>query len=153
MMLNEKINIGIGSDSSASNNRLDMFSEMRLAALIAKGSTNDASSLPASQALEMGTINGAKALGLEEKIGSLEIGKLADMTAVRIGDIETLPCFDPISHLIYACGREHVSHVWVAGDLRYQKINNQAGVFANIEPIELKEIAFLWQSKLNQFKA
>ena len=151
-MLDEVINIGIGSDSSASNNRLDMFTEMRLAALLAKGSTGDASVVPACQALEMATINGAKALGLDDKIGSLEIGKLADLAAIRIADVETLPCFDPISHLVYVCGREHVSHVWVSGDLRYEKPVNQSGVFANIEPLELKEIAFLWQSKLNQFK-
>jgi 5-methylthioadenosine/S-adenosylhomocysteine deaminase len=152
-MLNEAINVGIGTDSAASNNRLDMFTEMRLAALLAKGSTGDASVVPACQALEMATINGAKALGLDDKIGSLEIGKLADLAAIRIADVETLPCFDPISHLVYVCGREHVSHVWVSGDLRYEKPVNQSGVFANIEPLELKEIAFLWQSKLNQFKA
>ena len=152
-MLNETINVGIGTDSAASNNRLDMFTEMRLAALLAKGSTGDASVVPACQALEMATINGARALGLDDKIGSLEIGKLADLAAIRIADVETLPCFDPISHLVYVCGREHVSHVWVSGDLRYEKPVNQSGVFANIEPLELKEIAFLWQSKLNQFKA
>ena len=152
-MLNETINVGIGTDSAASNNRLDMFTEMRLAALLAKGSTGDASVVPACQALEMATINGAKALGLDDKIGSIEIGKLADLAAIRIADVETLPCFDPISHLVYVCGREHVSHVWVSGDLRYEKPINQSGVFANIEPLELKEIAFLWQSKLNQFKA
>ena len=152
-MLNEAINVGIGTDSAASNNRLDMFTEMRLAALLAKGSTGDASVVPACQALEMATINGARALGLDDKIGSLEIGKLADLAAIRIADVETLPCFDPISHLVYVCGREHVSHVWVSGDLRYEKPVNQGGVFANIEPLELKEIAFLWQSKLNQFKA
>lgn len=152
-MLNEAINVGIGTDSAASNNRLDMFTEMRLAALLAKGSTGDASVVPACKALEMATINGAKALGLDDKIGSLEIGKLADLAAIRIADVETLPCFDPTSHLVYVCGREHVSHVWVSGDLRYEKPVNQSGVFANIEPLELKEIAFLWQSKLNQFKA
>lgn len=152
-MLNEAINVGIGTDSAASNNRLDMFTEMRLAALLGKGSTGDASVVPAFQALEMATINGAKALGLDDKIGSLEIGKLADLAAIRIADVETLPCFDPISHLVYVCGREHVSHVWVSGDLRYENPVNQSGVFANIEPLELKEIAFLWQSKLNQFKA
>jgi 5-methylthioadenosine/S-adenosylhomocysteine deaminase len=151
-MLNAEINIGLGSDSTASNNRLDMFSEMRLAALLAKGMTGNASAVPAHQALEMATINGAKALGLDHIIGSLEVGKSADIAAIRIADVETLPCFDPISHLIYVCGREHVSHVWVSGDLRYEQSVNQMGVFANIEPLELKEIAFLWQSKLNQFK-
>ena len=152
-MLNAGINVGLGTDSTASNNRQDMFAEMRMSALLAKATTEDATSIQASQALEMATINGARALGLESKIGSIEIGKLADLTAVRIADVETLPCFDPISHLIYACGREHVSHVWVAGDLRFERAAQQMGLYAHIEPNELKEIALLWQSKLNQHKA
>ena len=149
-LFNAGINVGLGTDGAASNNRQDMFTEMRLAALLSKAVTEDATSIPAGQALEMATINGAKALGLDHLIGSIEVGKLADLTAVRIADVETLPCFDPLSHLIYACGREHVSHVWVAGDLRFERSNQQAGLFANIEPNELKEIALLWQSKLNQ---
>ncbi len=152
-MLNTGINVGLGTDGAASNNRQDMFAEMRLAALLAKARTEDATSIPASQALEMATINGARALGLDHQIGSIEVGKFADLTAVRISDVETLPCFDPLSHLIYACGREHVSHVWVAGDLRFERSNQQVGLYANIEPNELKEIALLWQSKLNQHKA
>jgi 5-methylthioadenosine/S-adenosylhomocysteine deaminase len=130
-----------------------MFAEIRLAALLSKAVTEDAISITAAQALEMGTINGAKALGLDHQIGSIEIGKLADLTAVRIADVETLPSFDPLSHLIYVCGREHVSHVWVAGDLRFERSNQQAGLYANIELNELKEIVLLWQSKLNQHKA
>jgi len=152
-LLNKGINVGLGTDGAASNNRQDMFAEMRIAALLAKARTEDATSIPAAQALEMGTINGARALGLDHQIGSIEVGKFADLTAVRISDVETLPCFDPLSHLIYACGREHVSHVWVAGDLRFERSNQQAGLYANIEPNELKEIALLWQSKLNQHKA
>lgn len=152
-LLNAGINVGLGTDSTASNNRQDMFAEMRMSALLAKATTEDATSVKASQALEVATINGARALGLESKIGSIEIGKLADLTAVRIADVETLPCFDPISHLVYACGREHVSHVWVAGDLRFERSTQQMGLYANIEPNELKEIALLWQSKLNQHKA
>jgi len=96
----------------------------------------------------MATINAARALGLDNKLGSIEQGKMADLAAVRIADPETMPCFDPLSHLVYAAGREHVSHVWVAGELRYQQ-----GVFVNIEAQELKEIASVWQGKLNQFKA
>ena len=130
-----------------------MFAEMRMSALLAKAVNEDATSIPAAQALEMATISGARALGLENQIGSIEVGKLADLTAVRIADVETLPCFDPLYHLIYACGREHVSHVWVAGDLRFERSSQQAGLYANIEPSELKEIALLWQSKLNQHKA
>ncbi len=151
-LLNAGINVGLGTDGAASNNRQDMFAEMRLAALLSKAVTEDAISITAAQALEMATINGAKALGLDHQIGSIEIGKLADLTAVRIADVETLPCFDPLSHIIYVCGREHVSHVWVAGDLRFERSNQQAGLYANIELNELKEIVLLWQSKLTQHK-
>jgi len=147
-LMQQGVNIGLGTDGASSNNRLDMFAEMRLAALLAKGSSGDAAALPASQALEMATINAARALGLDNKLGSIEQGKMADLAAVRIADPETMPCFDPLSHLVYAAGREHISHVWVAGELRYQQ-----GVFANIEAQELKEIASVWQGKLNQFKA
>jgi 5-methylthioadenosine/S-adenosylhomocysteine deaminase len=100
----------------------------------------------------MATLGAAKALGLDDKIGSIEIGKFADLTAVRIADVQTLPCYDPVSHLVYAAGREHVTHTWVAGELRYQKLNGHDGVYANIEPSELKEITTGWQSRLAQFK-
>lgn len=151
-LLEAGVNVGIGTDGAASNNRLDMFAEMRLAALLAKGVSGDAASLPAEQALAMATINAARALGLDDKIGSIELGKQADLTAVRISDIETSPCYDPVSHLVYVAGREHVTHTWVAGDLRYQKLEGQKGVYANIEPTELKEIIALWYTKLKQHK-
>lgn len=147
------INIGLGTDGAASNNRLDMFTEMRLAALLAKGQSGDATTVSAYQALEMATINGAKALGLDDKIGSLEIGKLADLTAVRLNDIETQPCFDPISHLVYVAGREHVSHVWVQGDLKYHRLQASMSVYSNVELGELGDIVSKWQSKLIKFKA
>lgn len=151
-MLNAGVNVGLGTDGAASNNRQDMFTEMRTAALMAKGLSGDVASIPAWQALEMATINGAKALGLEGQIGSIETGKLADLAAVKLSDIETSPCFDPLSHLVYVAGREHVSHVWVEGDLRFERSDMQAGVYANIEPNELKEIVLKWQPKLNQHK-
>jgi len=141
------VNVGFGTDGAASNNRMDIFSEMRLGALLAKGMSEDASVLPAHQALEMATLNAAKALGLDHKIGSIEVGKCADLAAVRLSDLETTPCYDPISHLVYTCGREHVTHTWVAGELRY---NN--GLYANIEPSELKEIIKTWQPKLWKHK-
>ena len=152
-MLAKGINVGIGTDGAASNNRLDMFAEMRTAALLAKGISEDPTAVPAALALEMATLNGARALGLDDKIGSIEVGKVADLTAVALTSPETMPCFDPISHLVYVLGREHVSHVWVAGDLRYQKPEGQSGVYAGIEPSELKEITLLWQARLNQYKA
>ena len=116
-MLQAGINVALGTDGAASNNRLDMFAEMRLAALLAKGSSRQADVLPAHQALAMATINGARALGLEKEIGSLEVGKAADIVAVELSSIETSPCYDTASHLVYAASREHVSHVWVAGNL------------------------------------
>lgn len=147
-LLAKGVNVALGTDGAASNNRLDIFAEMRLAALLAKGVTSDASVLPAHQALAMATIHGAKALGLDHKIGSIEVAKLADLTAVRLDDIATAPYYDPISHLVYCCGREHVTHTWVAGELRYSD-----GIYANIEPNELKEIVNVWQPKLSQLKS
>ena len=146
------INVGLGTDGAASNNRLDMFAEMRLAALLAKGQTGDASVINAHQALTMATINGAKALGLSDKIGSIEIGKLADLTAVRLSELNMQPLFDVASHLVYVAGREQVSHVWVNGDLKYQKPNDAAGVYNNIEPQELKDIVHSWHNKVAAFK-
>lgn len=146
------INVGLGTDSAASNNRLDMFAEMRLAALLAKGFSHDATAISAHQALEMATINGAKALGLDDQLGSIEVGKLADLTAIKLSDINMQPCFDPVSHLVYVAGREQVSHVWVNGDLKYYKPNNNDGIYSHVEPQELVDIVTKWQTKLAEFK-
>lgn len=144
-MLAAGINVGLGTDGAASNNRLDLFAEMRLAALLAKAS-GDAASLPAAQALQMATLNGARALGLEQDIGSIEPGKLADLVALDFSTLEMQPCYDPLSHLVYVAGREQVSHVWVAGELRYEN-----GIHANLDQNELKETAARWQDKLKPF--
>ncbi len=109
------VNVALGTDGAASNNDLDMFSEMRTAALLAKGVAGNASALPAAKALSMATINGARALGLEQETGSLEIGKSADLIAVDLQRVPSQPLYHPISQLVYACGREQVRHVWVAG--------------------------------------
>ena len=101
----------------------------------------------------MATINAAKALGQEAEIGSLERGKCADIVAVNLAAIELQPCFNVISHLVYSAGREHVSHVWIAGELKYQKLQGQAGIYANMEPAELKEISSEWQTQLSQYLA
>lgn len=109
------INLAIGTDGAASNNRLDMFEEMRLAALLAKAVASDAEAMPAHAALRAATLGGAAALGLETRIGSIRPGKAADLAAVRIAGPELSPCYEPVSHLVYAAGRQHVSDVWVAG--------------------------------------
>ena len=114
-LLRQGVRVTFGTDSAASNNRLDLFEEMRLAALLAKGAALDASALPAWQALECATILAADALGLGERIGSIEAGKQADLIAVDLSGLETQPCLDVISQLVYCAGREHVSSVWVAG--------------------------------------
>jgi len=110
------VNVALGTDGAASNNRLDMFAEMRLAALLAKGSSGDATRLPAQTVLRMATQNGADAYGLGARIGSLTAGKLADVIAVDLSQLATQPCYDPVSQLVYAAGREHVTDVWVNGE-------------------------------------
>jgi len=117
-ILSSGISVGLGTDGAASNNRLDLFQEMRLTALLAKVSAQDASCLPHHQALGMATLEGAKALGLDKNIGSLLPGKLADVIAIELDDWHYQPCFDPASHLVYVAGREAVSHVWVGGKAR-----------------------------------
>ena len=114
-LLEAGTNIALGTDGAASNNDLDMFSEMRTAALLGKGVAGDASALPAFQVLRMATLNGARALGIDRRVGSLEVGKAADVTAVDLGGAETQPLYHPMSQLVYATGRDKVSDVWVAG--------------------------------------
>jgi len=111
------VNVGLGTDGAASNNRLDMFAEMRQAALLGKAVAADPTVLPAAQVLRMATLNGARALSLDASIGSLLPGKAADIVAVDFDRPELTPCYDAISHLVYAAGREDVTHVWVAGEL------------------------------------
>ena len=109
------VEVVLGTDGAASNNRLDLLTEARLAALLAKGASGDAAVAPAAAILEASTLGAARALGLAHRIGSIEPGKEADLAAFDLSDIETQPIFDPLSHLVYASGREQVSDVWVAG--------------------------------------
>ena len=114
-LLGAGINVALGTDGAASNNDLDMLGELRTAALLAKGVAQDPSAVPAATALRMATLDGARALGLGEAIGSLEPDKEADMVAVDLSFPETQPVHHPISQLVYAAGRRQVSHVWIAG--------------------------------------
>jgi 5-methylthioadenosine/S-adenosylhomocysteine deaminase len=115
-LLEAGVNVALGTDGAAGNNRLDLWSEMELAALLAKLVAGDATVVPARTALAMATINGARALGLAEQIGSIATGKLADMICVDLADASQQPVLDPVSQLAYSVGREHVSDVWVAGE-------------------------------------
>ena len=109
------INVGLGTDGAASNNDLDMFGEMRTAALLAKGVAGDSSALPAHRVLRMATLNNAKALGLSDRTGSLTVGKEADIIAIDLCHLETQPLYHPVSQIVYACNRNQVTDVWVAG--------------------------------------
>jgi 5-methylthioadenosine/S-adenosylhomocysteine deaminase len=109
------VNVCLGTDGAASNNDLDMLGEMRTAALLAKGVAGRADALSAGQALAMATINGARALGLAEDIGSIEPGKWADLCCVDLERPATWPVYHPVAQLVYAAGRDQVSDVWVAG--------------------------------------
>jgi 5-methylthioadenosine/S-adenosylhomocysteine deaminase len=143
-LLAHGIGIGLGSDSAASNNRLDLLQEMRHTALLAKLGSKDAACLPAHQALRMATLEGARALGMDSKIGSLLPGKAADLFALRLSDWDLQPCYDPISHLVYVAGREQVTHVWVAGKLR---IKDTIPVDSMIPA--LLHSTILWQNALS----
>ena len=109
------VNLAIGTDGCASNNDLDMVGETRTAALLAKAVAEDASALDAFSALRAATLGGARALGFETKVGSIEIGKQADLVCVDLGQLETQPLHHVVSQLIYATGRHQVSDVWIAG--------------------------------------
>jgi len=142
-LLARGINVALGTDGAASNNRLDIFAEMRLAALLAKVAAGDAAALPAAQALAMATIGGARALGLDGEIGSLVAGKHADMIAVDLGTLDATPCYDPISHLVHAIGREAVTDVWVAGR---RVVENRMLTTADEASIVAR--ALTWQERL-----
>jgi 5-methylthioadenosine/S-adenosylhomocysteine deaminase len=109
------VNLAIGTDGCASNNDLDMFGETRTAALLAKGVAIDAKALDAFSALRAATLGGAKAMGFEDKIGSIQVGKQADLVCVDLGQLETQPVHHVVSQLIYATGRHQVGDVWIAG--------------------------------------
>jgi 5-methylthioadenosine/S-adenosylhomocysteine deaminase len=142
-LLDAGVNVGLGTDGAASNNSLDMFEEMRLAALVAKGASGRADALPARTALRMATINGARALGLDHHIGSIEAGKFADLVAVNLASLELSPCYDPVSHLVYAAGRSDVTHVWIAGELLVEDRR-----FMRIDEADLMARARRWQDTI-----
>ncbi len=109
------INVAVGTDGAASNNDLDLLGETRTAALLAKAVAGSATALDAHRALRMATLNGARALGIDEHTGSLEIGKFADLVALDLSGLAQQPVYDPVSQLIYSTSRDAVRHVWVGG--------------------------------------
>lgn len=137
------VNVGIGTDGAASNNRLDSMAEMRLAALLAKGASGDATALPAHQAISAATLGGARALGIDGQTGSILPGKCADLCALRIDDLALAPCYDVASHVVYAMGREHVSDVWIDGRERVTD-----GRLVGLDIADLAQRAQTWRYRI-----
>jgi len=139
------INVALGTDGAASNNDLDMLSEMRTAALLGKGVAGDASAVSAVTVLEMATINGARALGLDAEIGSLRIGKAADVVAIDLSELETQPLFNPLAQIVYAASRHQVSDVWVSGKQLLKKRE-----LTSLDLPVLRQKIKLWQARLQE---
>lgn len=144
-MLKQNLNISLGTDSSASNNRLDMMEEMRLAALLIKGSTKSPESFSANEAIKMATINGAKALGLESIIGSIEKNKKADLVAIDLNSIENQPIYNPLTTLVYSSSRSDVSYVWIDGEIKLKDKK-----LVKIDEKRIIQLAKKWQRKLKK---
>ncbi|VAW84616.1 S-adenosylhomocysteine deaminase; Methylthioadenosine deaminase [hydrothermal vent metagenome] len=142
-LMKANVNVALGTDSAASNNDLCMLSEMRTAALLAKAVAKDAAALPAHSALRMATLNGAKALGLENEIGSLILGKAADMVAINLGELESQPVYDPISQIVYTANRNQVTDVWVAG-----KTLLKNRTLTTMDITEIKDKTIQWKNKI-----
>ncbi|MBW5415473.1 MULTISPECIES: TRZ/ATZ family hydrolase [Pseudomonas] len=137
------VNVAIGTDGAASNNDLDLLGETRTAALLAKAVAGSATALDAHRALRMATLNGARALGLERCLGSLEVGKAADMVAFNMSGLAQQPIYDPVSQLIYASNRDCVKHVWVGGRPLLKD-----GKLTRLDEQELIENARTWGQKI-----
>lgn len=146
-MVESGLNVAIGTDSAASNNDLDMFGEMRTASLLAKGVNELPTALPASTSLKMATYNGAKAMGLADSIGSLEIGKFADIVALEIDQLGSAPTYDPIAQIVYNGHRDQIRGVWVAGR---QLVKD--GKLTTLEEEKLLERVRYWRDKIVGFK-
>lgn len=142
-LLARNVNVALGTDGAASNNDLNMLGEMRTAAFLAKHVTGNPESLPATSALKMATLNGARALGADNQIGSLRIGKAADFAAIQLEEIETQPVYHPISQIVYAASRQQVTDVWVAGK---QLLKNRK--LTTLDEQELLAKARYWGGKI-----
>ncbi len=144
LFLKKRINVALGTDGAASNNNLDIIGELRSAAFIGKTISKSAAAVSAAEVLRMATLNGAKALGLVDKIGSIEIGKAADLIAINLNHFNTRPIYNPISQIVYSANNTQITDVWVAG---VQLLKNQQLVLMDEDQLQAK--ASKWQQRLH----
>ncbi|KZZ46646.1 N-ethylammeline chlorohydrolase [Thalassolituus sp. HI0120] len=147
-LLSNGINVGLGTDGAASNNDLNIQGEMKTAAMLAKAVAEDAAALPAWQALEMATIGSAKSLGIDDQVGSLDVGKWADMQAVNLSQLGQNPLYDPISQLVYTDSSRATEYVWVEGKALLEK--GQLSEASGLDEERLIANAVQWQKKISQ---
>ena len=143
-LLKANINVAIGTDGAASNNNLNMIEEMRFASLLAKVTSKDATAVNGSQAIRMATINGAKALGIDNITGSLEIGKFADLCAINLSELEVSPVYNCGTQIVHSASRNSVTDVWVGGN---QVLKNQK--LTELDESEMCELAESWRQKIH----
>ncbi len=137
------VNAGLGSGSAIPNRPFDLFRTMHIASLLAKGESGNRATLSAWEALELATRRAASALGLDGRVGSLAIGKRADIVAVHVSDLDITPCYDPVSHIVYAAGPRDVTHVWVDG-----KSLIENGQITYVDTHELQTKALFWRNRM-----
>jgi len=142
-LLDKGVNVCLGTDGAASNNDLDLLGEMRTAAMLAKGSSGNASACNARQAIEMATINGARALGMADRIGSIEAGKCADLIAINLASLNTQPLYEPVAQIVYAAASRQVSHVWIDGVAQLRDFE-----LCNLDGDEIIARASSWARKI-----
>ena len=145
-MMRMGINVAMGTDGVASNDKVDILGETRLAAMLGKAVCEDTTQMKVGDMLHAATLAGAKALGWDDRIGSIEKGKDADLIAVDLGNIDALPVFDPASQLLYSAGREDITHVWVDGTIVVKKQQS-----SRLRPLSLEKaqkITKTWQNKI-----
>jgi len=147
-LLDRGINVALGTDGAASNNRLSMLGELQTAALIGKTAQGDPKAVDAWTSLEMATLNGAQALGKEHRLGSIEAGKLADLIAVDLSDLQHLPQYDLASSLVYGASGSEVRWSWIGGDCVVRD-----GQLQTVDYTGMSERVAKWSEQLSSFRA